>query len=138
MLVVSEGAQMSGGGAIERGEADAFGHKKLGGIGEIVGEEIKRLTGVNIISQSLGYLMRSGPPDSLDRMVATSYGIMAVQLLAKKQSGLMTAIRDGKYTTVPADTPVKGKRRVDVAALYDVQAYRPRIAEIDKKPMFLY
>jgi 6-phosphofructokinase 1 len=50
----------------------------------------------------------------------------------------MTAIRDGKYTTVPADTPIKGKRRVDVAALYDVQAYRPRIAEIDKKPMFLY
>jgi 6-phosphofructokinase 1 len=138
MLVVSEGAQMAGGGTVERGEADAYGHRKLGGIGEIVGEEIKRLTGVGIISQSLAYLMRSGPPDSLDRMVATSYGIMAVQLLAKGRSGVMTAIRDGKYTTVPADTSVKGKRRVDVAALYDVDAYRPRIAEIDKMPMFLY
>jgi 6-phosphofructokinase 1 len=138
MLVVSEGAQISGGGTVERGVADAYGHKKLGGIGEMVGAEITRLTGIGIISQSLAYLMRSGPPDSLDRMVATSYGIMAVQLLAKKQSGLMTAIRDGKYTTVPADTPIKGKRRVDVAALYDVQAYRPRIAEIENKPMFLY
>lgn len=138
MLVVSEGAQMLGGGAVQRGEADAYGHRKLGGIGQIVGEEIKRLTGVNIISQTLGYLMRSGPPDSLDRMVATSYGIMAVQMLAKKKSGLMTAIRDGKYTTVPADSPVKGKRRVDVAALYDTEAYRPRIAQIDQKPMFLY
>lgn len=138
MLVVSEGAQMAGGSAIERGEADAYGHRKLGGIGELLGEEIKRRTGVNIISQSLAYLMRSGPPDSLDRMVATSYGIMAVQLLAQGRSALMTAIRDGKYTSVPVDTPIKGKRRVDVAALYDAQAYRPRIAEIANKPMFLY
>jgi 6-phosphofructokinase 1 len=138
MLVVSEGAQMAGGSTLERGEADAYGHRKLGGIGELVGEEIKRRTGVNIISQSLAYLMRSGPPDSLDRMVATSYGIMAVQLLAQGKSGLMAAIRDGKYTAVPVDTPIKGKRRVDVTALYDTQAYRPRIAEIANKPMFLY
>ena len=63
---------------------------------------------------------------------------MAVQLLAQGKSGLMTAIRDGNYTTVPADTPAQGKKRVDVGALYDAASYRPRIATIEGMPMFLY
>jgi len=123
---------------VESGKSDIHGRMKLGGIGAIVGEGVKQLTGIDVIEQSLAYLMRSGPPDSLDRMVATSFGTMAVQLLAAGKSGLMTAIVDGNYATVPADTPTKGKRRVDVAALYDAQSYRPRISAIEGKPMFLY
>jgi 6-phosphofructokinase 1 len=138
MLIVSEGAHLEGGTEIVHGAADAAGRRRFGGIGEFVGQEIQRLTGIGYISQSLAYLMRSGSPDSLDRMVATSYGNMAVQLLAQGKSGLMTAIRDGNYTTVPADTPAQGKKRVDVAALYDRQTYRPRIATIVGMPMFLY
>ena len=138
MVVVSEGAQMQGGEIVERGEADAYGHRKLGGVGEILGEEIKRITGVGIVSQSLGYMMRAGAPDALDLMVAKSYGTMAVQLLDEGKHGLMMAIRDGNYTTVPGDTCIKGQRRVDVDALYDTEAYRPRIAKVQGMPMFLY
>lgn len=138
LVVVSEGALIEGGGVVERGEADAYGHRKLGGIGEIIGEELKRRTGVNIISQSLAYLMRAGAPDALDRMVAASYGAMAVQLLADGEQGKMMAIRDGNYTTVPVETCIQGERRVDVGALYDTTEYRPQIAHVRGKPMFLY
>lgn len=138
MAVISEGARMQGGGVIEGGEADAYGHRKLGGIGDMVGEEIKRITGVGIISQRLAYLMRAGAPDALDTMVAKAYGTMAVQLLDEGRHGLMMAIRDGNYTQVPADTCIKGERRVDVDAFYDTQEYRPRIQNVSGKPMFLY
>ncbi|MCX7670222.1 MAG: 6-phosphofructokinase, partial [Anaerolineae bacterium] len=70
ILAVSEGAAPIGGSVVERGEPDAYGHRKLGGIGAQVGEELKRITGEEYIYQQLGYLMRSGAPDSLDRMVA--------------------------------------------------------------------
>ena len=138
ILIVSEGARLEGGSQIVHGSVDAAGRRRFGGIGEHVGQEIQRLTGIGYISQALAYLMRSGTPDSLDRMVATSYGNMAVQLLAQGKSGLMTAIRDGNYTTVPADTPTLGKKRVDVGALYDADGYRPRIATVEGMPMFLY
>ena len=138
MVVVSEGAHMKGGEVIESGEADPYGHRKLGGIGQILGEELKKRTGHGIIGQQLAYLMRAGAPDALDRMVAFSYGTMAVQQLADGKSGLMMAIRDGNYTTVPVDTCVKGEKRVDVDELYDPENYRPRIRQIFDKPMFLY
>ena len=60
MMTISEGAVMIGGDVVETGEADAYGHRKLGGVGEITGELIKKITGENIIYQQLGYLMRSG------------------------------------------------------------------------------
>ncbi len=138
LVVVSEGAVVEGGGVLERGEADAYGHRKLGGVGEYIGEELKRRTGVNIVSQSLAYLMRAGAPDALDRMVAASYGAMAVQLLADGEHGKMMSIRDGNYTTVPVGTCIEGERRVDVGALYDTGEYRPQIANVRGKPMFLY
>jgi 6-phosphofructokinase len=138
MIVISEGASMKGGATVESGEADAFGHRKLGGIGDMLGEELKRLTGQGIVNQSLAYLMRAGTPDALDRMVASAYGTMAVQKLAAGQTGLMMAIRDGNYTAVPVDTCIQGKKRVDVAELYDTDQYRPVIRQVQGKPMFLY
>ena len=138
MVVVSEGAQMTGGEIVVRGEADAYGHRKLGGVGHLLSEELKRITGIDIVSQSLGYLMRAGAPDALDGMVANSFGTMAAQLLADGKYGLMMALHDGKYTTVPGDTCIQGEKRVDIDAFYDVEAYRPRIARVLGKPMFLY
>jgi 6-phosphofructokinase len=138
MLVISEGASIRGGAVIESGEADAYGHRKLGGIGDVLGAELKRLTGQGIVNQSLAYLMRAGAPDALDRMVALAYGAMAVQKLAAGESGLMMAIRDGNYVTVPVDTCIQGKKRVDVAELYDTDQYRPVIRQVQGKPMFLY
>ncbi len=129
---------MREGQIVEQGQDDAFGHRKLGGIGAMVGAEITRLTGIGVLNQKLGYLMRGGPPDALDQMVAKNYGTMVVQLLAEGKRGLMTAIQGGRYTTVPVDSCVQGVRRVDVPAFYDTEAYRPRIAQIAAKPMFLY
>lgn len=138
IVAVSEGAQLEQGGIVETGPEDAYGHRKLGGIGELIGEQLERRTGIGILNQKLSYLMRAGPPDAVDRMVALNYGTMAVQLLAEGRSGLMMAIQDGNYTTVPGDTCIQGKRRVDVPALYDVNAYRARIDRICGKPFFLY
>jgi 6-phosphofructokinase 1 len=138
MMTISEGATMIGGGVVETGEADAYGHRKLGGVGEIAGENIKHYTGENIIYQQLGYLMRSGAPDSLDRMVALSFANLATDLIIQGRSGRMVALRDGKYTHIPLSTVISGTKRVDVDELYDREHYRPKVANMLGKPMFLY
>lgn len=138
IMTVSEGAMPIGGEMHLSGEADAYGHKKLGGIGEYIGSEIEKRTGIGVMVQQLGYLMRGGAPDALDRMVATTYGYLAADLLLQKQSGRMVALRDGKYTTISADTITEGKKCVDVEELYDIEKYRPKVAHLLGKPMFLY
>jgi 6-phosphofructokinase 1 len=138
ILAISEGASMIGGQVVEYGQEDAYGHKKLGGIGQITGEALKRVTGVDIIYQQLGYLMRAGAPDSLDRMVSISYANLAVDQLVQGHSGRMVALQNGQYTTVPADTCIQGVKRVDVDELYDAEAYRPKVRHTLGKPMFLY
>ena len=137
IMTVSEGAIMHGGNIIETGEEDAYGHKKLGGIGEIISDEITRLTGQHIMYQKLGYLMRSGAPDSLDRMVAMSYGNLAMQLIRRNETGKMVALRSGKYTTVPIDIITADKKRVDVDSYYDIENYRPQVKDFLGVPMFL-
>lgn len=137
IMTVSEGAVIEGGEIIEAGEEDAYGHKKLGGIGEIIADEIKQITGQHIMYQKLGYLMRSGAPDSLDRMVAMSYGNLAMQLIRRNETGKMVALRSGKYTTVPIDIITADKKRVDVDSYYDVENYRPQVKDFLGVPMFL-
>jgi 6-phosphofructokinase 1 len=137
IMTISEGAIMQGGDVIESGEADMFGHRKLGGVGVLVSDEIKRISGQDIIYQQLSYLMRSGAPDSLDRMVAMSYGNLAVQLIRRNETGKMVALHGGKYTTVPVDMVLAGKKRVDVPSYYDIEAYRPKIRDFMGVPMFL-
>ncbi len=138
MVTISEGAHMQGGKVVEFGEADAYGHRKLGGIGEITGEALKQLTGENIINQRLGYLMRSGAPDALDLMVAVNFANMAMDLILSGVSGRMVALRDGTYTHIPMSTVTSGVKRVDVDELYDVKEYRPKVRHVLGKPMFLY
>jgi 6-phosphofructokinase len=138
IMTISEGATETGGKIVQRGEADASGHQKLGGIGHYTAEEIKRRTGVNIMYQQLAYIMRSGAPDALDRMVASSFGNLALDQIALGHTGRMVALQQGIYTTVPLDMIVQGKKRVDVSALYDRENYRPRVSDMLGKPMFLY
>jgi 6-phosphofructokinase 1 len=138
MMTISEGATMVGGEMIAGGAEDAYGHKKLGGIGQITGEALKELTGEGIIYQQLGYLMRSGSPDSLDLMVAINYAVMAADLLIERNFGRLVALRNGNYVNVPLPVLRQGVKRVDVGALYDEQQYRPKIRHVDGKPMFLY
>lgn len=138
MVTISEGAHMVGGKVIEFGEADAYGHRKLGGIGQITGEALKRLTGQNIIYQQLAYLMRSGAPDALDLMVSVNFAHMAMDLIRGGVSGRMCALRDGVYTHIPMSTVASAVKRVDVDELYDVKEYRPKVRHVLGKPMFLY
>jgi 6-phosphofructokinase 1 len=138
LLTISEGAQPKGGQIIQSGEEDAYGHRKLGGIGYVVSQEIRQRSGINIMYEQLAYIMRSGAPDSLDRMVAVSFGSLALDQVAMGHTGRMVSLQQGIYTTVPLDMVVAGKKRVDVTALYDKDNYRPRVRDMLGKPMFLY
>ena len=137
ILTISEGAVPRGGKVHEAGAEDAYGHKKLGGIGRWTAERIMDLTGCEITYQQLGYMMRCGAPDSLDRMVAMNYGNLAMDMLLDGASGLMTALQDGKYTTVGLNSVVEGVKRVDVDRYYDSDEYRPVIRRVQNLPMFL-
>src|SRR5215831_10395133 len=138
MVTISEGARMLGGEVIEHGEADAYGHRKLGGIGLIVGEALKKFTGEDIVYQQIAYLMRSGAPDAIDLMVSVNYAHMAMDLILEGASGRMCALRDGTYTHVPISTITTGLKRVDVDELYDTEEYLPKVRRVLGKPMFLY
>jgi 6-phosphofructokinase 1 len=136
-VTVSEGAHIKGEAAIEGGAADAFGHRKLGGIGEITADWLKRLTGEDTMWQQLSYLMRSGAPDSLDLMVADNYANMAMTLVERGDANRMVALSNGIYTSVPIATIADGLKRVHVDELYDVDEYRPKVRLVEGQPMFL-
>ncbi len=138
MLTISEGAHPIGGTVVESGPADAYGHRKLGGVGELVSEELKRLTGFSTIYQRVAYLMRSGRPDSLDLMVAVNYANIAMDLVTDQRFNRMVALRHGTYTHVPLKTVMEGIKRVDVDELYDAENYLPKTRRVEGKPMFLY
>jgi 6-phosphofructokinase 1 len=138
MVTISEGAHMTGGKVVEYGETDAYGHRKLGGIGQITGEALQKITGEGIVHQQLSYLMRTGAPDALDLMVAVNYANLAVELILSGTRGRMVALRDGTYTHIPMSQVTSGIKRVDVDELYDVSEYRPKVRHVLGKPMFLY
>jgi ATP-dependent phosphofructokinase / diphosphate-dependent phosphofructokinase len=138
MVTVSEGARMLEGSVEEYGEQDAYGHRKLGGIGLATGNVLKQLTGEDIIYQQVAYLMRSGAPDALDLMVGANYANLALHLIEKGEPGRMVSLNRGTYTSVPIETIGQGLKRVDVDELYDPTAYRPLVRQIDGMPMFLY
>ena len=138
MMTISEGATLAGGEMVQDGPEDAYGHRKLGGIGERTSELLKERTGSDMIHQQVGYLMRSGSPDSLDLMVAINYAVMAADLAIEGVYGRLVALRNGNYVNVPLTVLGQGVKRVDVDALYDSETYRPKIRHVDGKPMFLY
>jgi 6-phosphofructokinase len=137
IMTVSEGATYKGGSIVETGEADAFGHKKLGGIGQMISEDIKRITKNNTMFQQLAYVIRSGPPDSLDRMVGMAYGNIAINLIKNNDTGKLAALQGGKYTAVPLDTVISGKKHADIESYYDKEHYLPKVKAFLNHPMFL-
>ena len=138
MMTISEGATVIGGEMVQDGPEDAYGHRKLGGVGQQTSEMLKEITGDGIIYQQIGYLMRSGSPDSLDLMVAINYAVMAADLVIEGTNGRLVALRNGNYVNVPLEVTRQGVKRVDVDSLYDAAQYRPKIRHVDGKPMFLY
>ena len=99
---------------------------------------LKTITGINIINQTVGYLMRSGSPDSLDLMVANNYAVMATDVANEGQSGRMVALRGGTYTNVLIFLIGEGVKRVDVGEMYDAKSDKPVICQVGGKPMFQY
>ncbi len=139
MMTISEGARLHEGDMMLAGEEDAYGHRKLGGIGALTGELLKERTGEPVLYQQVAYLMRSGAPDSLDLMVATNYAVMAADLAVEdSHGGRMVALRGGTYTHVPIGVTKEGVKRVDVDELYDLDTYLPKVRHVLGKPMFLY
>ena len=137
MVTVSEGSVMKGGGIVESGEADAYGHRKLGGIGQMVGDELKKRTGEGIIFQNLGYLVRSGAPDPLDVMVTFNFANLAIELAEQKKFGNLVRLKDGVYGYAPMSVLSEGKKTVEIDKFYDAENYRAKIKSVLNLPMYL-
>ena len=138
IVAVGEGAYPAGGAPVESGMEDAYGHRRLGGIGRITGEALSRSTGDDILYQQVGYLMRSGAPDGLDLMVADNFAALAASCVEQHETRHMVALQKGVYTTVPIEIVGEGPKRLDVSELYDAECYVPRVRHVRGKPMFLY
>ncbi len=138
VVAISEGATMIGGQMIATGEADAYGNRRLGGIGGLLADDLERRSRERVIYQRLAYLMRSGAPDSLDQLVAFNFGSLAADLVRRGDPGKMIAVVDGRYTAVPIGIGATAKKRVDVERFYDAGEYRPKIADVMGMPMFLH
>lgn len=138
VVAISEGATVVGGQPIESGQADAYGNRRLGGIGTVLSDYLEKRSKENVIYQRLAYLMRSGVPDSLDQLVANNFGSLAADLLRRGEFGRMVAVVDGRYTAVPIEVGDTMKKRVDLERFYDAQRYRPKVADVMGMPMFLH
>jgi 6-phosphofructokinase len=138
VVAISEGAHAVGSGRTQSGEADAVGNRELGGVGRVLRTALETETGERVIYQRLGYLMRSGPPDALDRLVASNFATLAADLMLAGQTGQLVAILGGRYSTVPIETVCAGSKNVDVERFYDRERYRPNIVGVMGLPMFLH
>jgi ATP-dependent phosphofructokinase / diphosphate-dependent phosphofructokinase len=138
VIAVSEGAHAEGAPLVETGQADAVGHRKLGGVGAELSDYLHRATGVQIMYQQLGYLMRSGPPDSLDQLVGRNFATLAADLVLRGQHGQMVAVLGGRYRAIPIEVQGEGIKRVDVDSFYDTDEYRVKISDVAGLPMFLH
>ena len=137
LVVMSEGAQWEGYQVQEYGEPDAFGHRKKASVAESLSDEIKRRTGEETIVSDLTYDLRSGDPDFVDKLVASTFGTMALDAALDGQSGLMSALVNGKYDLVAIPDPKLGPRRIDVASMYNTDRLRPIYADKRGMPVFL-
>jgi ATP-dependent phosphofructokinase / diphosphate-dependent phosphofructokinase len=145
VVLVSEGARLTTheGMSFEGEETDMFGHRKLGGIGDKVAAALKEYSPrynngrrIDIVTQRLGYLVRSGDPDALDSIVPMAFGNLALQLILKKQYGRLVSIHRGFYDSVPIQAVTAEKKVVDVSKYYNTERLRP-IYEFDGAPLFI-
>ena len=137
LLVLSEGAQWEGYKPREYGEPDAYGHRKKFNIAEALSEEIQARAKEETVVSDLTYDLRSGAPDFVDKLVASTFGTMALDCVLEGKSGLMAAIVSGRYEMVPIPDPGLGPRKVDVATMYNTVRYRPNYANKTGLPIFL-
>ena len=120
IIVVAEGAKPKGGAEIVYGESvDEFGHVRFGGVGYYIGKEIEKRMGIETRVVVLGHFQRGGSPTAFDRILATRYGIAAIDLVHEGKFGYMVAIRGNKIVSVPLKDVVGKQKTVDLE-LYDI------------------
>ncbi len=145
VVLVSEGAMFEGGEMIFQNQTtDAYGHKKLGGIGDLVSAELKRLSPkfnngktINVINQRLGYMVRCGDPDAIDSIVPMAYGNLALDLILGGIHGRLVVLKNGRYDNVPIEVVTSSKKVVNIEEHYNIERLRPRFRRFEMKPLFL-
>jgi 6-phosphofructokinase len=145
VVLISEGATFEGGEMIYEDQVrDAFGHAKLGGIGDLVSAQLKELSAkfnngktVNVINQKLGYMVRGGDPDAIDSIVPMAYGNLALDLLLNGIHGRLVVLRNGRYDNMPIDVVTSTKKVVDIEKYYNKDRLRPHYHTFAMKPLFI-
>ncbi len=137
LVVLSEGATWVGRPVEEMGPPDAYGHRKKVSIAEAFSDRLKDLSGEETVVYDLTYQLRSGDPDFLDRMIATTFATMALDCIVKGMTGKMMAVQNGCYAITDIPDPGLGPREVDVKTMYNVDRYRPDYSNKDGLPIFL-
>ncbi len=145
VVLVSEGAMFEGGEMVFEGnEKDMFGHKKLGGVGDLISNKLKELSPkynngrrINVINQRLGYLVRCGDPDAIDSIVPMAYGNLALDLILSGASGRLVILKNGRYDNSPIEVVASYKKIVDVHKYYNIDRLRPIYESFESKPLFI-
>ncbi len=145
IVIVSEGAMFEGGEMVFQDRTtDAYGHAKLGGIGDLVSSELKKLSPkfnkgkkVETITQKLGYLVRSGDPDAIDSIVPMAYGNLALDLILNKVHGRLVVLKNGRYDNMPIEVVTSHKKVVNVKEHYNTERLRPQYRSFEMKPLFI-
>jgi len=145
VLLISEGAMFEGGEMIFADKTtDAFGHAKLGGIGDLVSAQMKDMTAkhnngrsVDIVNQKLGYLVRCGDPDAIDSIVPMAYGNLALDLILKRIHGRLVVLKNGRYDNIPVDIVTSTKKTVNVDRFYNTDRLRPKFESFEMTPLFI-
>lgn len=145
VVLVSEGAMFEGSEMVfKETTKDAYGHAKLGGIGELVSAELKQMSAkfnkgheINVINQKLGYLVRGGDPDAIDSIVPMAYGNLALDLLLNRMHGRLVVLKNGRYDNVPIDVVTSSKKFVNVDRYYNKERLRPLYKSFEMQPLFI-
>jgi len=145
VVLVSEGAMFEGAEMVFKNTAkDAYGHAKLGGIGDLVSEKLKELSPkynngkpINVITQKLGYLVRGGDPDAIDSIVPMAYGNLALDLILEGIHGRLVVLKNGRYDNVPIDVVTSSKKIVNVKKHYNAERLRPHYKSFEMQPLFI-
>ncbi len=145
VVLVSEGAMFEGGEMVfAEKTTDAFGHAKLGGIGDLISARLKELTAqynngrmVDTVNQKLGYMVRCGDPDAIDSIVPMAYGNLALDLVLKKVHGRLVVLKNGRYDNIPIDIIANTKKTVNVERFYNTDRLRPKFESFEMTPLFI-
>src|SRR6266481_1152850 len=130
IVVAAEGAKFAGGNETQPSAGvDEFGHARLGGIGSVLAQEIEKRTGFESRSVVLGHIQRGGSPSAFDRVLATRYGLGAIDMVHRGEFGKMAALRGNKIISIPLAEAIASNRKVDKEILDAATGILDRLEE---------